>query len=136
MLWAGFAAALAATFSYLPLFIRFPLTRDFPWANLLLFAVAGYFLARGMHRAFASPGQYRGKVGGSIVSAVSLALFLLFGFGTYFVARLLPSGRTALRVGQAAPDFRLADIEGNPVTLSGLQQGKRAVLLIFYRGYW
>ncbi len=35
-----------------------------------------------------------------------------------------------------APDFTLQDANGKPVTLSDLRRTNRAVLLIFYRGYW
>jgi hypothetical protein len=136
VLWAGFAVALLATFSYIPVFVNYPLTRDFPWANLLLFVAAGGLLFAGLRRAFGQPDRYRGKIGGSIVAALSLLLCGLFAFGTFYAARSLPSGRTAPRVGQMAPDFQLADTAGNAVTLAGLRQGKRAVLLIFYRGYW
>jgi peroxiredoxin len=44
--------------------------------------------------------------------------------------------RTALRVGQRAPDFSLAGVDSKMATLSQLRQNKRAALLIFYRGYW
>jgi peroxiredoxin len=37
-------------------------------------------------------------------------------------------------VGEAAPDFRLADQDGKAVSLSGARGGK--VVLVFYRGYW
>ncbi len=37
------------------------------------------------------------------------------------------------KVGACAPDFKLDDHEGKPVTLSGYR-GKENVLLIFYRG--
>ncbi|MBM3776072.1 MAG: redoxin domain-containing protein [Acidobacteria bacterium] len=60
----------------------------------------------------------------------------MFCFGVFYHARDIPSGGAALRVGQQAPDFTLAGVDGNPVTLSQLRQGQRAVLLIFYRGYW
>jgi peroxiredoxin len=39
-------------------------------------------------------------------------------------------------VGQRAPDFALADANGKTVALSDMLKGNRAVLLIFYRGYW
>jgi cytochrome oxidase Cu insertion factor (SCO1/SenC/PrrC family) len=136
LLWAGFAVALAAAFSYVPVFLWFPITRDFPWANLLLFVAAGCLLGAGLRRAFAQPGRYRGKVSGPILAGISLVLCGLFGFGTYYVARSLPPGSTALPVGRTAPDFQLADAQGRPVTLSQLRQDRRAVLLIFYRGYW
>jgi hypothetical protein len=127
---------LLAALSYIPVFSRFPVTRDFPWANLLLFLASGCLLAIGLYRAFAQPGKYRGKISGPVLSALSLAIFGLFCFGIFYEARNLPSTQTAVRVGQKAPDFSLAGIDGKPVTLSQLSQGKRAVLLIFYRGYW
>jgi len=47
-------------------------------------------------------------------------------------------------VGQKAPDFTLQDTSGHPVTLAqllsspvpGSAEPPKAVLLIFYRGYW
>ena len=134
--WLGFGVAVLAALSYVPVFSRFPITRDFPWANLLLFAAAGCLLGIGVYRAFAQPSRYRGKVTGIILSALSLGILGLFCFGVFYAARKIPSGQTALRVGQQAPDFTLSGADGNPVTLSQLRQGQHAVLLIFYRGYW
>jgi hypothetical protein len=134
--WAGFGVALVAAMSYVPVFARFPITRDFPWVNLLLFLGAVYVLAAGLRRAFAQPQAYRGKISGTILTVLSLALFALFAYGTFVAARQLPSAQTALRVGQQAADFTLTAADGTPGTLSQLRQGKRAVLLIFYRGYW
>ena len=51
--WAGFLLSLAAFLSYFFVFVRFPVTRDFPWANLLLFAEAAALLLIGVRRAFA-----------------------------------------------------------------------------------
>jgi hypothetical protein len=133
--WLGFAVALLAAISYIPFFSRFPITRDFPWANLLLFGAAGILLSIGVYRAFAQPDRYRGKISGIVLSALSLAICALFCFGVYQAGKL-PSGDTALRVGQQAPDFTLAGVDGSAVTLSQLRQGQRAVVLIFYRGYW
>jgi ABC-type transport system involved in cytochrome c biogenesis permease subunit len=128
--------ALLAAYSYLFLFIRFAVTRDFPWANLLLFLIAGGLLAVGLYRAFAQPDKYRGRVSGTILAALSLGILGLFCYGVFWGARHLPPGENALRVGQPAPDFGLADVDGRTVSLSQLREGKRAVLLIFYRGYW
>jgi zinc transporter ZupT len=134
--WAGFGVALLAAFSYIPFFSRFPSTRDIPWANLLLFLAAGCFLAIGLYRAFTQAGRYRVKISGTVLSALSFMLFALFCFGVFYAARNIPPAHNALRVGQRAPDFMLADTTGKLVTLAQLRQGKRAVLLIFYRGYW
>lgn len=40
-----------------------------------------------------------------------------------------------VNVGVAAPDFSLEDEAGNVVTLSRFQ-GKKNVVLVFYRGHW
>ena len=39
-IWVGFLLSLIAFFSYFLVFVWFPVTRDFPWANLLLFGIA------------------------------------------------------------------------------------------------
>ncbi|SPF44200.1 membrane hypothetical protein [Candidatus Sulfopaludibacter sp. SbA4] len=135
-LWVGFATALLAAFSYVPFFVKFPVTRDFPWANLVLFLAAGCLLAIGLYRAFAQPERYRGKISGVIFGVLSLAVFGLFCFGVFWLARNIPRAETAPRVGQRAPEFTLTGLDGNSVTLSQLRQGNRFVVLIFYRGYW
>jgi peroxiredoxin len=43
--------------------------------------------------------------------------------------------RTALKVGDKAPDFSLPNGDGKEVKLSDLTS-RSPVLLIFYRGYW
>lgn len=40
-----------------------------------------------------------------------------------------------VKAGEAAPDFTLIDQNGQSHTLSA-ERGKRAVVLVFYRGYW
>jgi cytochrome oxidase Cu insertion factor (SCO1/SenC/PrrC family) len=40
-----------------------------------------------------------------------------------------------VKVGQAAPDFTLEDVDGKSTTLSEFR-GKKTVALVFYRGYW
>jgi hypothetical protein len=134
--WAGFGVALLAAFSYIPFFSRFPSTRDFPWVNLLLFLAAGCLLATGVYRAFAQAGRYRGRISSTVISLLSFILFGLFCFGVFYEGRNIPPPGNALRVGQRAPDFMLTGVDGSSVTLSQLRQGNRAVLLIFYRGYW
>jgi len=135
-IWAGFAVVLLAVISYLPVFSLFPVTRDVPWVNLLLFVAGLYLIALGLKRAFGQPKIYRGKIFGSILAALSLAMFGLFCFGTFVASKNIPGADLAIHVGQAAPDFTLAAADGNPVALSDLLKRNRAVLLIFYRGYW
>jgi hypothetical protein len=136
LLWVGFAVTLAAVFSYIPLFVRFPGTRDFPWANLLLFLVGGALLAVGIKRAYGEPERYGGRISGAVLGLLSLALFGIFCWGNFVFARHVPASNDAPQAGQTAPDFTLPDTGGKPVSLSDVRQANRAVLLIFYRGYW
>ena len=47
-----------------------------------------------------------------------------------------PSRADSAASGSAAPDFSLASAGGNEVSLSGLLEDHRAVVLVFYRGYF
>jgi hypothetical protein len=134
-LWIGFFCAIAGLFSYL-FFVQFPITRDFPWANLTLFAIAGILLVVGLARAFGKPKLHRGKIAGPILAILSLLLFAEFAYPLFYVVRQMPASAGAPRVGEKAPEFTLPDQNGKPVALSDLASSARAVLLIFYRGYW
>ncbi len=144
-LWAGFLLVVAGVLSYIPIFALFPITRDFPWANLLLFLAGGVLLGRGLLRAFQQPELYRGKILGSILTALSVAVVSLFVFGVFYEFRQVPASAAAPRVGQKAPDFTLPDQNGKPVALAELLSSPppgagsaraNGVLLIFYRGHW
>jgi hypothetical protein len=143
-IWAGFLLSLIALLSYPFVFVWFPVTRDFPWANLLLFAIAAGFLVVGVRRAFAADRSRprRSKIAGAFVAASSLAIFGFFIVGSFIIARQLPASLGAPQVGQKAPDFTLSDTNAKPVALSELLSspvgGKtpKGVLLVFYRGYW
>lgn len=137
----GFLLSVAAVFSYFAVFVWYPVTRDFPWANLLLFVVAGALLFMGVRRAFA--GQRRlSKIVAAIVTTLSVALIAFFLFGFFVAARWLPASKGAPHVGQKAPDFMLTDSSGKAVSLDELLSTPvngtptKGVLLIFYRGYW
>ncbi|HET9528501.1 MAG TPA: hypothetical protein VFO99_20160 [Pyrinomonadaceae bacterium] len=137
----GFLLSVAAVFSYFAVFVWYPVTRDFPWANLLLFVVAGALLFMGVRRAFA--GERRlSKIVASIVTTLSVALIAFFLFGFFVAARWLPASKGAPQVGQKAPDFMLTDSSGKAVSLDELLSTPvngtptKGVLLIFYRGYW
>jgi hypothetical protein len=136
-LWIGFLFVIAAFFSF-GFFSQFPITRDFPWVNFLLFGVAGIFLVVGLFRAFGRPQIYRGKIFGSILALLSLLMFTAFAYISLVVVRQVPASAGAPRVGQKAPEFTLSDADGKPVALADLlsMPNTRAAVLIFYRGHW
>jgi cytochrome oxidase Cu insertion factor (SCO1/SenC/PrrC family) len=46
-----------------------------------------------------------------------------------------PTDLERVKVGDAAPDFTLENMDGNRISLSDFQ-GKKSVVLVFYRGQW
>jgi hypothetical protein len=143
-LWVGFLLTLAAFMSYFLVFVWFPVTRDFPWANLLLFAIAAVLLFMGFRRGFAAdrPHPTRSKIVTTIVGTLGVAVIALFVFSIFIAARWLPASTGAPQMGQRAPDFTLTDTNGKQVSLNELLttplngSAPKGVLLIFYRGYW
>jgi hypothetical protein len=142
-LWIGFLIAIFAFLSYIPIFAKYPSTRDMPWVNFLLFALALVFLLVGLRRAFAQSNLYRGQIAGPILATMSIAALVLFCVFTFSLGKHLPPSTQAPKVGQKAPDFALADTTGATVTLASLlsspvsaSQPTKGVVLIFYRGYW
>jgi len=143
-LWIGFVLTIAAFLTYFSVFVQFPVTRDFPWANLLIFLMAAAFIFLGVRRGFASdrPHPIRSKIVTSIVTALSVVIIGLFVFTIFVAGRWLPASKGAPQVGQRAPDFSLPDTNGNQVSLNDLLTAPvngtapKGVLLVFYRGYW
>ncbi len=143
-LWVGFLLTLAAFMTYFSVFVYFPLTRDFPWANLLLFVVAAALLFLGIRRGFAAdrPHPTLSKIVTTLVASLGALVIAFFVFVVFVAARWLPDSKGAPQVGQKAPDFTLNDTNGKPVSLSELLStpvngnAPKGVLLIFYRGYW
>jgi hypothetical protein len=142
--WLGFLFALGAMLCNVVLFLGPPGQRAIAWLSVPLAVAALILLARGLQHAFGKPQAHPGKILSSIVSLVSLLLAGLAIF-IFFHARALPPFGAAPQVGQKVPDFTLANTTGQPVSLdqlflpaTGNSQGvpPRAVLLIFYRGYW
>lgn len=141
-IWASFLLSLIALLSYPFVFVNWPATRDFPWANLLLFGIAAVLWLVGVRRAF-SPDRGRiSKIAASVVAILSVLVLGFFVFSFFIAARWLPASRGAPKVGQKAPDFTLTDTNNKQVSLASLLSepinGKAAkgVLMIFYRGYW
>jgi hypothetical protein len=142
-LWLGLLITVLGVLSNvtnLLYFIKVP-AAALPWVNLALPAIGLILLLIGVVRAFGQSQIYRGKIWGSI--AVGLAALFLAGSVLLFVlARKVPRSLGAPQVGQRVPDFTLPDSNGQPVALAqlfaaspGMPQPK-AVLLVFYRGYW
>jgi hypothetical protein len=159
LLWTGFLLSLIAFLSYPFFFVKFPITRDFPWANLVLFGVAAVLVLLGVLRGFSESRSrpMRSKVTGNILATLSFAVFGFFVFAIFIMARHLPASKGAPQVGQKAPDFTLSDTNGKLVSLSqllasssqtgtpepgsiggwqGMRKAPGGALLIFYRGYW
>jgi len=136
-LWAGFVLVLAGLLSY-SFFAQFPITRDFPWANLSLFGAGGILLVLGVVRAFGKPKLYRGKIFGPIFAVLSLLVFAFFAYGVFYIVRQLPASAGAPRAGEEAPNFTLPDQNGRPIALAALlsDRNTHGALLIFYRGHW
>jgi hypothetical protein len=136
-IWVGFVFAIAGLFSY-TFFVQFPITRDFPWANLLLFTIAGFLLLLGLARAFGNPKRYQGKIVGPILATLSLLIFGFFSYEIFYVLRQVPASSAAPRVGQKAPEFTLPNRDGKPVSLTDLLSSPKSAgaILIFYRGFW
>jgi hypothetical protein len=140
-LWLGFLLSIVTFFSYFAVFVWYPVTRDFPWANLLLFLVAAVLLFLGLRRAFA--GDRRApKILAAIVTILGVVVIAFFLFAFFIGGRALPASTGAPQVGQRAPDFTLTDAGGKAVSLNELLStpingnAPKGVLLVFYRGYW
>jgi len=141
-IWAGFLLSLFAGLSYPFIFVRWPITREFPWANLILFTIAIALLFLGLRRAFKPDKTIVSKIFSSLAAAFGLFMLAALLFVIYVAGSWLPASSAAPQVGQKAPDFTLTDSNDKPATLGQLltetinNKPPKAVLLIFYRGYW
>jgi hypothetical protein len=161
--------ALAAFLSNAGFFLGLPGQRAIPWLSVALAIAALVCVAVGIMRAFRQPQVYGGKISSSILGLLSLLICGLVAVASV-TSRALPVATNAPQVGQKAPDFTLADTNGNKVSLGQLlgkadssvsasasnSSGQtppggmstatpvglvtatppKAVLVVFYRGYW
>ena len=139
-LWSGLLLTVLGVLSNFLYFVPFP-APIVPWINVGLPAIGVILLIIGVSRAFRRPEIYRGKIWGSIATVISV---LLFAGSVWLLwhTRDVPKSHGAPQVGQRLPDFTLPDSNGQPVSLAHLLSGApgseapKAVLLVFYRGYW
>ena len=160
--WIGLLFAVAAVLSNAAFFLGSPAPKLIAWLGVVLVIAAVVCAVIGILRAFRQPEVYRGKVSSSILGVVSLLICALVAVAS-ITSRALPVATNAPQVGQKVPDFTLADTSGSRVSLDQLL-GKaeasalphsatagsiasgansnmaatppKAVLLVFYRGYW
>jgi hypothetical protein len=122
-------------------FIGFP-AASVPWISLLLSLTGFAVVLICLWRAFGKSAVDAGKISGSVAAALSL-LVLAGSISFFWGARHIPaeSGATP-QVGQPVPDFTLPDSTGHSVSLVQLfsvsagNKAPKALLLVFYRGYW
>jgi hypothetical protein len=153
--WIALLLALAAFLSNAGFFLGVPGQRAIPWLSVALAIAALVCAAVGIMRAFRQSQVYGGKVSSSILGVLSLLICGLVAIAS-ITSRALPVATNAPQVGQKVPDFTLADTSGNKVSLEQLLKiegrdavlraggittdnynpAPKAVLLVFYRGYW
>ena len=112
-----------------------------PWLNLAIPPVGLLLVLIGFARAFREPQLYGGKILGSIFTVLATLLFA--GSVWLFIhVRDVPRSAGAPQVGQSVPNFTLPDSTNQPVSLAQLFSAApgttqpKALLLVFYRGYW
>jgi hypothetical protein len=139
--WMGLLlTVLGALSNGLP-FTGFP-AAPVPWISLMVSVIGFVVVLFGLWRVFGQSTAYKGKLSGSIAAALSL-LFLAGAIVFFWSARHIPAESAAApQVGQRVPDFTLPDSTGQSVSLTHLFSGSaeneppKALLLVFYRGYW
>ena len=161
--WAGLLLGLVAILSNAAFFMAIPGQRAIPFLSWTLAVIALVFALTGVMRSFRQPQVYGGKISSSVLAVITILIVGLTAFASVH-SRDLPGSAGAPQPGQKAPDFTLADTSGNKVSLGQLlgpasaaasaggasptaatgatvaggntDVAPKAVLLIFYRGYW
>jgi hypothetical protein len=139
--WWGLLFALASLGCNGAFFLNAPLQRIFPWLSLAFAIVALSFLAMGLRLIITKRAAYRRKTLSIVITVIALLPAGLSVLGLVG-SRMLPGAAEAPQIGRRVPDFVLPDTLGKPVSLDQLLAGTpnshapKAVLLIFYRGYW
>ena len=150
-IWLGLLLSFFSFFSYPFIFVNWATTRDFPWANLIIFAIAEVLIVIGVKRAFAPDRRILSKIVAALGAILSGLVLVGFIFVAFVASRQLPPSANAPQVGQKAPAFTLTDINNKQISLADLlsqpipsdraemvstARPPKGVLVIFYRGYW
>src|SRR5258708_9920539 len=106
-IWAGFVLSLVAGFSDQFVFARWPITRDWPWVNLILFAIAMVLLFLGLRRAVKPDKRIVAKIFSSLAAALGVLLLAALLFPVFVAGPLLPASAGAPQVGWKAPALAL-----------------------------
>jgi len=131
-LWAGPLLALLGVWSYFAIFAFWPVTRDFPWVNLLILALALGLSILGARRGWSHTLARR------ILGLVSVGVSgLLAAFLVLYCFKLsyeLPTEDPALAIGQPIPTLTLLDQRGDAFELA--PAAAERLVLVFLRGHW
>jgi hypothetical protein len=132
--WVGPCLTFLGAVSYFTVFVRFPVLRDVPWANIPLVLGGVGLSVVGLWRAWCRPSVFRGKRLGTVGFVVSLILGALFFTYVFHYSYRLPEPTQATLALHDLEDFSLTDHLGRTFRLGDLR-GRR-VVVVFYRGYW
>jgi hypothetical protein len=124
--WIGALISIVGLVSYFFVFARFAPLRDFPWINLPLVLTGVGVSIWGIRR---HPSIL--SVAGALVSVLAAGLLLAYVF---VLSYHLPDPTRAVRIGDPAPSFALADQTGTIVRLEDFEG--RPLVMVFYRGFW
>ena len=142
LLWVGLLITVVGVLSNWLYFLGLPGQQIFPWINVLVPAAGLIVLLVGVRRAYVNPETSGGKILAPVFAIFAAVVFGGSVWGLHH-ARDIPAGSGAPRVGEKAPDFTLASADGQATSLSQLLSEPmndpappKAVLLVFYRGFW
>jgi hypothetical protein len=140
--WLGLLFALMAILSNAGILLGLPGPKFLTWLGVVLTIAAIVCAVIGVMRAFRQSQVYGGKVSSSILGVLSLLICGLVAFGAIH-SRDLPAATNAPQVGQKVPLEQLLKLEGRDavfraggITTAKFIPAPKAVLLVFYRGYW
>jgi len=116
-LWAGLLLSIAAFVSYFAFFNRFPITRDVPWVNFILFVVATVPLIAGVRRS-------QRKIWSGIIAFLGIAVFAFFVFAVTVASRRLPPSHGAPVTGDPSATPSYGVLNSNSVVLKRRAYGR------------